>query len=123
MRALCKEFDGVVYLAARDEGRGLQAVEDLKKVSVVIWLTIVIFLKLKIHFDLFTQEGLKLTPVYQQLDIDSLESIQRFRDFIKDTHGGFDVLVNNAATAYKVSGFDFNSRRIYYEDKDIQTDR
>lgn len=40
--------------------------------------------------------------MYQQLDIDSLESIKRFRDFIKDTHGGLDVLVNNAATAYKV---------------------
>jgi len=33
VRALCKEFDGIVYLTARDEARGLAAVEDLKKVS------------------------------------------------------------------------------------------
>jgi len=77
VRALAKQFDGIVYLTARDEERGLAAVEELKK------------------------EGLEAK--FQQLDIDSLESIQRFRDYIKSTHGGLDVLVNNAAIAYKVA--------------------
>ena len=29
-------------------------------------------------------------------------SIKKFADYIKTTYGGFDVLVNNAAIAYKV---------------------
>ena len=31
VRALCKKYDGDVYLTSRDEGRGLEAVELLKK--------------------------------------------------------------------------------------------
>jgi len=75
VRALCKANDGIVYLTARDEKRGLEAVESLKK------------------------EG--LNPSFQTLDIDNIESIVKFRDFIKTTHGGIDVLVNNAAIAFK----------------------
>lgn len=48
----------------------------------------------------YFQEG--LSPRFHKLDIDSLESIQRFRDYLKSTYGGLDVLVNNAAVAYKV---------------------
>jgi len=77
VRALCKKFEGTVYLTARDEGRGLAAVEELKKEGLVA----------KFHL----------------LDIDSLESIQRFRDYVKSSYGGLDVLVNNAAMAYKVA--------------------
>lgn len=36
------------------------------------------------------------------LDIDNINSILKFRDFIKSTHGGLDVLVNNAAIAFKM---------------------
>jgi len=32
VKALCSQFDGDVILAARDEGRGADAVEKLKKV-------------------------------------------------------------------------------------------
>lgn len=32
-----------------------------------------------------------------------MESIATFRDYIKLTHGGLDVIVNNAATAFKMS--------------------
>lgn len=35
MKELCAKFDGIVYLTARDEGRGLAAVEELKKVSII----------------------------------------------------------------------------------------
>ena len=31
VRALCKKFDGDVFLTSRDEGRGRAAVEDLEK--------------------------------------------------------------------------------------------
>ena len=36
---------------------------------------------------------------YQQLDITDNASIARFAKYIKDTHGGLDVLINNAAIA------------------------
>ncbi|CAG9796224.1 unnamed protein product [Diatraea saccharalis] len=75
VRGLCKRFDGVVYLTSRDEERGKQAVSNLNK------------------------EGLK--PCYHQLDINDTKSIETFRDYIKDNHGGIDVLVNNAAIAFK----------------------
>ncbi|CAG7699118.1 unnamed protein product, partial [Allacma fusca] len=44
---------------------------------------------------------LGLKPAFHQLDIDSLDSIKAFRKYLESTHGGIDVLVNNAAMAYK----------------------
>ncbi|BET02280.1 KR domain [Nesidiocoris tenuis] len=75
VKNLCAQFDGVVYLTSRDISRGEKAVENLKS------------------------EG--LSPAYHQLDADSDESVNKFRDFIKEKHGGIDVLVNNAAIAFK----------------------
>ncbi|XP_042892822.1 carbonyl reductase [NADPH] 3-like [Penaeus japonicus] len=75
MKELCAKFDGIVYLTARDEGRGLAAVEELKKLG--------------------------LTARFHQLDIDNADSISKFTEYIKNTYGGLDVLVNNAAIAYK----------------------
>jgi short-subunit dehydrogenase involved in D-alanine esterification of teichoic acids len=37
------------------------------------------------------------------LDVTDQKSLDKFRDFIKNEHGGINVLVNNAAIAYKVS--------------------
>ncbi|KAF6203902.1 hypothetical protein GE061_002240 [Apolygus lucorum] len=71
VRNLCSQFDGIVYLTARDEDRGKRAVEELNK------------------------EGLK--PAFHKLDIDDKSSIDKFAAFIKEKHGGLDVLVNNAA--------------------------
>ena len=45
---------------------------------------------------------LGLSPHFHQLDIDSQDSIDKFAAYIKNTYGGLDVLVNNAAIAYKV---------------------
>ncbi|XP_063835067.1 carbonyl reductase [NADPH] 1-like [Ostrinia nubilalis] len=75
VRGLCKKFDGIVYLTSRDVERGKKAVADLEK------------------------EGLH--PSYHQLDITEDKSIETFRDFIKQKHGGIDILVNNAAIAFK----------------------
>lgn len=77
VKFLCQKFDGIVYLTARDEGRGKAAVAEL--------------------------ERMKLRPKFHQLDIDDLTSVQTFKSYIKETHGGLDVLVNNAGIAYKVS--------------------
>ncbi|NXS78695.1 CBR1 reductase, partial [Erpornis zantholeuca] len=76
VRALCKQFQGDVYLTSRDPGRGQAAVAQLQ------------------------QEGLR--PLFHQLDIDDLQSIRALRDFLKEKYGGLNVLVNNAGIAFKV---------------------
>jgi NAD(P)-dependent dehydrogenase (short-subunit alcohol dehydrogenase family) len=40
---------------------------------------------------------------FHQLDITNVESIRRLADHIRRTHGGLDVLINNAAIAFKVN--------------------
>jgi carbonyl reductase 1 len=39
---------------------------------------------------------------FHQLDITNVESIRRLVDHIKEKYGGLDILINNAATAFKV---------------------
>uniref|UniRef100_A0A672GTI0 carbonyl reductase (NADPH) n=1 Tax=Salarias fasciatus TaxID=181472 RepID=A0A672GTI0_SALFA len=75
VRALCSQFEGDVYLTARNVGRGQKAVESL------------------------ISEGLK--PKFLQLDINDLNSITAAAAFFKESYGGVDVLVNNAAIAFK----------------------
>ena len=72
VRRLCRHFgqDGVVYLTARDEGRGLAAVELLRK------------------------EG--LSPKFHLLDVTDKRSIDKSRDHLEETYGGIDILINNA---------------------------
>jgi len=75
VRGLSKQFNGIVYLTARNEADGNAAVEEFKK------------------------EGVKAS--FHQLDIDNLESIKRFAAYTKEKHGGIDILINNAGFAYK----------------------
>ncbi|KAJ8707330.1 hypothetical protein PYW08_010582 [Mythimna loreyi] len=76
VRGLCKRFEGhLPYLTARDEERGKKAVADLEK------------------------EG--LNPKFHQLDVTDKKSLEVFRDYIKSNYGGIDILVNNAAIAFK----------------------
>ena len=77
VRRLCKEFDGDVYLTARDTANGLKAVAQLEA------------------------EGLH--PKFHQLDITSQDSVANFEQYLVQTYGGLDVLVNNAGTAYKTN--------------------
>ena len=75
VRALCKKFEGDVYLTSRDETRGREAVEALKK------------------------EG--LDPKFHVLDIGNEKTVEALRDFMKEKYGGIDVLINNAGIAFK----------------------
>lgn len=60
-----------MYLTSRNEERGIAAVEELKKLG--------------------------LEPKYHQLDINDESSVLRLRDYLLNSYGGLDVLVNNAA--------------------------
>jgi carbonyl reductase 1 len=46
---------------------------------------------------------LGLNPHYHQLDIDDESSVTRLRDYLQTRYGGLDVLVNNAAIAFKMA--------------------
>jgi len=74
VRLLCQQFDGDVFLTARDVKRGLAAVQHLEKDN--------------------------LKPKFHQLDHDSDSSVAALRDFIKDKYGGLEVLINNAAISW-----------------------
>nr|CAD7409723.1 unnamed protein product [Timema cristinae] len=94
VKDLCTKFDGAVYLTARDENRGKTAVSELQKL------------------------GLK--PNFHQLDISDINSINTFRDYLQNKYGGLDVLINNAAIAYKNSALEpfgeqaENTQRVNY---------
>ncbi|XP_026046226.1 carbonyl reductase [NADPH] 1-like [Astatotilapia calliptera] len=77
VRALCKQFEGDVYLTARDVGRG----EDSVKV--------------------LSSEGLK--AMFHQLDINDLDSIKTAAAYFKGKYGGVDILINNAGIAFKAA--------------------
>ncbi|XP_045767356.1 carbonyl reductase [NADPH] 1-like [Maniola jurtina] len=69
VKGLCRKI-GAVYLTARDEERGRQAVEKLEKLG--------------------------LRPLFHVLDVTSESSIQEFATYISTHHSGIDILVNNA---------------------------
>ncbi|KAL5243273.1 hypothetical protein ACI65C_010683 [Semiaphis heraclei] len=77
VKALCKQFDGDVYLTARDVGRGQAAVEELNKQD--------------------------LKPKFHQLDVTDTDSVAAFAKFVADNYAGIDVLVNNAAISFKAA--------------------
>ncbi|KEH18922.1 NAD(P)-binding rossmann-fold protein [Medicago truncatula] len=82
--AVCNQLASkgiTVVLTARDEKRGLEAVEKLKHLSL---------------------PGL---VVFHQLDVIDAASIRSFVDFIKNQFGKLDILVNNAGiTGAEVDG-------------------
>lgn len=77
VRGLCKEFEGDVYLTSRNEDNGRRALATLEA------------------------EGLR--PKFHQLDIDCAKSIEAMRQHLLEKYGGVDVLVNNAAWAYRAA--------------------
>lgn len=76
VKGLCQKYLGKVYLTSRDVERGQEAVKKLK--------------------------DLGLNPSYHQLDIDSESSVNDFKEYISKKYGSIDILINNAAMAFKV---------------------
>ncbi|XP_050424936.1 carbonyl reductase [NADPH] 1-like [Adelges cooleyi] len=77
VKALCQHFEGDVYLTARDVQRGEKAVKELN--------------------------ALGLKPKFYQLDITDDGSISNFKTYLEKNHSGINVLVNNAAIAFKMA--------------------
>ena len=46
------------------------------------------------------KEGLH--PKFHQLDIEDAKSIERLAQYLKQTYGGIDILINNAGFSFKV---------------------
>jgi NAD(P)-dependent dehydrogenase (short-subunit alcohol dehydrogenase family) len=72
VEGLCRALrpEDVVYLTARDEGRGAEAVAALRARG--------------------------LTPRFAQLDVSDGQSIERFVAMLKAEHGGLDIVISNA---------------------------
>ena len=49
-----------------------------------------------------------------QLDIDNVESIARCAAFIKEKHGGLDILINNAGILYPVCIYSHIRLKCFY---------
>lgn len=77
VRGLCKKFDGDVFLTARNEALGQEAVKGLN--------------------------GEGLQPKFHQLDLGDKSSIDKFKTFLQSKYGGIDILVNNAGMAFKMA--------------------
>ncbi|GJQ79311.1 hypothetical protein Trydic_g16178 [Trypoxylus dichotomus] len=77
VKGLCEKYSGKVYLTSRDEDRGHAAVASL--------------------------QTLGLNPSYFQLDINDISSINRLREYIQNRYGTIDILINNAAIAFKMN--------------------
>ncbi|KAK9718124.1 short chain dehydrogenase [Popillia japonica] len=83
VKGLCKKFDGAVYLTSRSAAKGQEAVKELKKLGC--------------------------NPTFHQLDVNDQESVDKFKDHIKNTYGGVDILVNNAGVKYNGTPENYNS--------------
>ena len=82
----------LIYLTARDQGRGEEAVKSLQNDA-----------QLK-KTKALSQDGGLSTVKYKNLDISKDESIEEFATFLKKEHPeGIDVLINNAGIA--MNGF------------------
>lgn len=81
----------LIYLTARDQGRGEKAVQQLQEDA-----------QLKKAKALVSDGGLS-TIKYRQLDISDKQSIDDLADYLKKEHGQIDVLINNAGIAMRQS--------------------
>ncbi|CAN6279336.1 unnamed protein product [Urochloa humidicola] len=97
---ICRQLAGsgvAVVLTARDEGKGLQAVEELKK------------------------SGLP-DVIFHQLDVADRSSITQLAEFVKAKFGKLDILVNNAAIAgTTIDPERLNELRKHNPEEDLKT--
>ncbi|XP_015590915.1 carbonyl reductase [NADPH] 1 [Cephus cinctus] len=80
VKQLCQKFNGIVYLTARNTNLGQAAVTELEKL------------------------GLK--PHFHQLDVSDDDSVNVFKEYLSKTYNRLDILINNAAIAFKMDATD-----------------
>ena len=71
----------IIWILARSEELGVKAVKRLQE----------------------TNGDAQNKVRFHQLDITNVESIRRLADYIRKTHDGLDILINNAAIAFKMN--------------------
>ncbi|PSN32501.1 hypothetical protein C0J52_21941, partial [Blattella germanica] len=118
VKGLCEKFEGIVYLTARDPGRDSDCeysefsddeIESVECVSSDSSSRASSSDESDNNNDdtpgpskcALTPHKLGLKPIFHQLDVTDQKCLDAFHDFIKKEHGGIDILVNNAAIAYK----------------------
>jgi carbonyl reductase 1 len=74
--------NAIIYLTARDESRGKEAVQKLEQ-------------------SLGSKKKSEIR--FHQLDIEDAKSCKNLAEYLKKTHGQIDVLINNAGFAFKQS--------------------
>ncbi|KAG6450588.1 hypothetical protein O3G_MSEX006673 [Manduca sexta] len=72
VKKLCSKYEGLVYLTARNENRGVQAIEELKKSN--------------------------LHPTFHKLDVSYQRSISDFAEHIRNKQ--IEILINNAGILF-----------------------
>lgn len=83
VRSLVDQFEGHVFLTSRSEAQG------------------------RIEAEKIQAEGQsKAECHYLPLDLHNLKSIEAVRDFMVNSYGGIDILINNAGMAFKVKAPD-----------------
>lgn len=87
VRSLCKKFDGDTILAARNEKLGKEAVKLLERQDEV-------------------------EPVFHQLDVTDIASIEQLHSFLQMEYGGLDILVNNAGIMFKTGSQEPLARQV-----------
>ena len=75
VKRLCAVYDGTVYLTSRSIENGIRAIENL--------------------------EQLNLHAKFHQLDIENLESIFLFINYLKENYNGVDIIINCAGLSYQ----------------------
>ena len=105
VQGLAKQFDGDVYLTARNPKLGMESVSKLLEagrfgiMELILLMVARECLECGVSNLLSHDAGLKVH--FHQLDINDKASAERLRDFMKEKYGGIDILVNNAGMAFK----------------------
>jgi carbonyl reductase 1 len=99
VRGLCRQLaeNGTVYLAARDEGRGRQAIGQLNA------------------------EG--LAAVLQPLDVRDEGQVRAAAETVRERHGGVDIVISNAAARRSPDRSDAEDARAFVDTNNHGTHR
>jgi carbonyl reductase 1 len=85
----------VAVVTGANKGIGYEVVKGVAKGGLTVVLTARDVAKGKSALDALKAEGLD-SVYFQELDVNSPESVQALASWLKSQFGGFDVLINNA---------------------------